>query len=298
MNKYLLIALLLCAPLITNSQPNGQLALRTRIQSIIDSLGGKVGVGVLGLDFKESLLVNDEHSYPMQSVYKMPLAIAILHQVDRGKLSLQQRYSIDRAGLMKNTWSPMLTDFPGDKMDISLADLLRYSVSKSDNNACDILFGIAGGPKAVDQYFKQAGIKNMNIANTEGEMHKDWSAQYRNWARPSGMLQLLQLLYTGKLLQTERRAYLLKLMTESDNSNQRIKGALPASAIVAHKTGTSSTNAEGLRGAANDVGIITLPDGRHYALVVFASDFKASLERGEATIAAISRAVWDYMQRR
>jgi beta-lactamase class A len=108
------------------------------------------------------------------------------------------------------------------------------------------------------------------------------------------MLELLRRFYAGSLLSPSGNRLLLQLMTETENSPKRLKGQLPANAVVAHKTGTSDTNAAGLTAAINDVGIITLPDGRHMAVVVYVSDYKGGVSGGEQIIAAISRLAWDF----
>ena len=82
-------------------------------------------------------------------------------------------------------------------------------------------------------------------------------------------------------------------MTETGTGAHRIKGMLPADAVVAHKTGTSGT-AAGVTAATNDVGIVTLPDGRHLAIAVFVSDSTADEAAREGVIAKAARAAWDY----
>ena len=103
------------------------------------------------------------------------------------------------------------------------------------------------------------GVKDISIVATEREMTKGWGVQYTNWTTPSAMTDLLYQFYTGKCLSHASTQFLMKLMTESANSDKRIKGLLPAGIIVAHKTGTSNTSAGGVTAAVNDLGIITLP---------------------------------------
>ena len=76
----------------------------------------------------------------------------------------------------------------------------------------------------------------------------------------------------------------------------RIKGQLPEGTIVAHKTGSSDTNEEGIIGAANDIGIVTLPNGRHFAISVFVTNSKENDETNEKIISDIAKAAWDYFQ--
>jgi beta-lactamase class A len=67
---------------------------------------------------------------------------------------------------------------------------------------------------------------------------------------------------------------------------------LPTGTVVAHKTGSSRTVA-GLTRATNDAGLVTLPDGRHLAVVVFVSDSTADDVTREEVIAKAARAAWD-----
>jgi beta-lactamase class A len=178
---------------------------------------------------------------------------------------------------------------------VTLAELLKYSVSLSDNNACDILFNVIKGTAVADRYVKQLGIKNIAIKVTEAEMAKAWNLQYANNTTPYDMAGLLDIFYRGKALSASSTSFLLQLMTESSNSDKRIKGELPPEAIVAHKTGTSDTNKEGLTAAANDVGIVTLPDGKHFAIAVFISDSKETMANNEKMIALISHQVYNHL---
>jgi beta-lactamase class A len=84
----------------------------------------------------------------------------------------------------------------------------------------------------------------------------------------------------------------LKLMTESIPGAKRLKGELPAGTAVAHKTGTGGTQ-NGITSANNDIGIITLPDGRHLAVAAFVSDSAANDDTRDAIIARLAKAAWD-----
>jgi len=105
------------------------------------------------------------------------------------------------------------------------------------------------------------GLTNVVVAVTEKEMGRDLFAQYRSWATPEGMIELLRMLDEGRELSAPNRNALLRLLTETPHGPRRIKGLLPAETPVAHKTGSSGT-ANGLTPATNDAGIVTLPDGR------------------------------------
>ena len=125
-------------------------------------------------------------------------------------------------------------------------------------------------------------------------MHSDPKTMYTNWCEPVAMLQLLKRFYKGELLSKSSTDFLMNCMVKSANPPDRIKAMLPVKAIVAHKTGTSGTDEKGFNGATNDVGIITLANGRHLAIVVYVSDYKGDVQKGERVIAQISRLAWDY----
>src|SRR6187401_1086483 len=102
---------LLASSSISFSQTNPNSNLPKRIRNCIKGFDGQVGVGVLGLDFRDTIVINEDAQYPMQSVYKLPLAIYILHRVDQGELRLDQQVPIVKSKLEQDTWSPMLNDF-------------------------------------------------------------------------------------------------------------------------------------------------------------------------------------------
>jgi beta-lactamase class A/beta-lactamase class A VEB len=252
-----------------------------------------VELAIAGLEDNFSLTVNPNKRFPMQSVYKFPLALAVLDQVDKGKLSLERKIHVTKADLRADTWSPLRDAYP-EGVDISLSDLLGYTVSKSDNNGCDILFRLLGGTKNVESYIRSLGIKDIAIAATEEEMAQAWDVQFTNWSKPPAMLRLLTDSYRGKYLSKSSRDFLWKIMAETTTAPHRIKGLLPEGIIVAHKTGTSGTNDKGVTAATNDAGIVTLPNGKHFAIVVFVSNTTDNEKTRDGVIAQITKMVWDY----
>jgi beta-lactamase class A len=154
------------------------------------------------------------------------------------------------------------------------------------------LLRLTGGPPDVMAFLKQINVSGINVVNSENEIARAWQTQYENWATPAGALELLAALQANRGLSVDSQKLVLKLMMESIPGPKRLKGQLPAGTIVAHKTGTGGTR-NGVSSATNDIGIITLPDGRHLAIAVFVSDAKVDLAAREAVIAEIAKALWD-----
>jgi beta-lactamase class A len=230
----------------------------------------------------------------MQSVYKLHLAMAVLTQVDKGKLSLSQKIHVTKKDLLPDTWSPLRDEYPEGDAHIALYDILRYTVSQSDNNGCDILFRLLGGPEKVNAYIHNLGITQTAIVATEEDMHKKWDTQFANWSETDAIVQLLDIIFQRKLLSTTSSIVLWKFMTQTATGANRIRGMLPEGTTVAHKTGSSGTDEHGNTPATNDAGIIKLPNGKHIAIVVFVANAKADEATRDAAIAKISKATWDY----
>jgi beta-lactamase class A len=267
--------------------------LRERIEQIAGDARGRVGAAVLLIETGETVAFNGEQRFPMQSVYKLPIAMAVLRQVDEGVLKLEQKVRIEEEDLVGARLHSPIRDGYRRGAELSLSTLLRFAVSQSDGTASDVLMRLAGGPDFIMKYLRELGVNGIIVVNTEKELGQDQSLQYQNWAAPESALVLLRALQEGRGLSKESRALLLRLMTETPIGPKRLKGRLPAGTVVAHKTGTSGTF-EGLTAATNDVGLLTLPDGRHLAVAVFVSDSRAEESVREDVIAQIARAAWDW----
>lgn len=269
--------------------------LRNEILKITQSKNADMGISIAGIEDLDTLSVNGQKHYPMQSVYKFHLALAVLHEVDQGKLSLDQKIKIGKNELAPDTWSPIREKFPNGTT-LTLAEILKYTVSQSDNTGCDILFTLVGGTKTVNDYFQINRFKDISIVATEAEMHKDWEVQFSNWTTPCETSNLLKAFYERKLLSAENNDFLWKIMSETSTGQNRIKGQLPEGTIVAHKTGSSGTNEKGITAAVNNIGIVTLPNGKHFSISVFVSNSSENMETNEKIIADITKLAWDYFK--
>jgi len=269
--------------------------LLSQIKAIApEAKGGIVGVSILGLESGDTLNFNAQSRLVMHSIFKFPIAMTVLHLVDQGKYKLDQKMKLRKSDMLPaKMYSPLRDKYP-DGAEITLGELLSYMISLSDNTPCDYLLKKIGGPQVVESYVKSLGVKGIAIKASESDMASAWEVQYTNWAKPADMVKLLELFYSGKNLSKASNDFLMKVMLETSTGPKRLKGLLPANAIVAHKTGTSPTNAEGLTAATNDVGIITLPNGKHIAIAVMVCNSKADEVTREVVIAKIAKAAWDH----
>ena len=228
----------------------------------------------------------------MQSVYKLPIALTVLHQVDEGRLSLTQQAAFLPGDLISpGQYSPLRDAHPRGGVDVPLQELLRLAVEESDGVASDILLRVIGGPSIADAYIRSLGINGIRIADPEKTLGRDVTAQYRNYAEPRAMVALLRLLADHSPLSPANTQLLMGWMINTHRGQHRIPGSLPQNTLVAHKTGTSGED-RGVTHATNDVGLITLPCGKQLALAVMIEDSPESEDVRESVIAEIARVIW------
>jgi len=267
-------------------------AAAERLEDIARLAQGRVGSSAVLLETGASVLsFHAGERFPMQSVYKLPIGMAVLHEVDRGRLRLDAEVKVDKSEYIPSGSHSPLRDAHPKGATVTLRELLRLAVSESDGSASDVLLRLLGGPGRVMAYLRDVGVKDVQVLDTERLIGTDYQVQYRNWATPDAAVELLRAFHESRGLSASSRGLLLELCTQTTTFPTRIKGLLPKSAAVAHKTGSSGTR-DGLTAATNDIGIVTLPDGRHLAIGVFVSDSRDDDSTRDAVIAKIARLAW------
>lgn len=271
--------------------------LQAQIEQLTKGKKATVGVGIHDFASGQTLTINGDKHLPMQSVYKFHIALAVLREVDKGRFTLTQKLPIKKSDLLPNTHSPMRDAYPNGGVALPLADIIRYMVADSDNNACDYLLRLLGGPARVDAAIHQLGIRDVAIRTTEEVQQADWAVQYTNWTTQAAMLDLLRLFYQRKILAPSSHDFLWDVMAKATTGQNRLKKGVPAGTLVAHKTGTSGVNTDGLRGAINDAGFIQLPGGKHIAISVFVVNSTESTEVNERIIADVATLAYAFFTR-
>lgn len=273
--------------------------LKKEINAITNDKNATVAVSVTGIDFPLHFEnKNGEKKLPMLSVFKFHIALAVLNKVDQGKLKLDQPIFIKKADLLENTWSPIREKYPDGNIEMPLSELIKYTVAKSDNNGCDLLLRLIGGTETVQKFINNKGIKNFTIKADEAQMHKGYEFMYWNTTTTNDSNLLLMNFFDGKVLSKNSTGFLMKTMIETTTGTNKIVAQLPKGTPVAHKTGSSGKDEKGLTIAENDIGIITLPNGKHYAISVFVSDSMETEETNTKMIADISKRVFDYFSKK
>jgi beta-lactamase class A len=235
--------------------------LEQQLSSMVANKSADVGIAALDLNTGETVSIKGNTPFPMASTVKVAIAALYLADVDNGQRSLDDTIN-------------------GQSVRV----LMRRMLVFSDNHAADILFKDVGGPHAVHQWLQDNGVQGVHVDRTIAELlsaRRDlWDR--RDSATPVAMVDLLRRLYKGDLIKPDSRNYLLNLMAQCETGKNRMKWLLPSGTPVEHKTGT-------LTGLADDVGFITLPDGRRVAVAIFT---RGGADRPR-TIAETARAIYD-----
>jgi len=257
---FLSLLALAAQPAIAASSPSLS-SLEQQLSDLISNKSGDVGIAALDLNTGETVSIKGNTPFPMASTVKVAIAALYLAQVDHGRRSLDDTIN-----------------------GVSARNLMKRMLIHSDNHATDILLKDLGGPSAVHDWLQDNGITGLRVDRTIAQLLKSkrdlWDR--RDSSTPVAMVQLLQRIYKAELIKPESRNYLLDLMAQCQTGKNRIKALLPFGTPVEHKTGT-------LDGLSDDVGFITLPDGRRIAVAIFA---RGGTNRPR-TIAESARAIYD-----
>ncbi len=274
--------------------------LKKQIEQILADKKAVVGISISGENGNDTLSINGNMHCPTQSAYKMHIGLAMLDKIDRSEFSLEQKIKISKDDLPVDAyWNPLGTVFP-DGGDLTVAQLIQYCISHSDNTACDTLIGMVGSPKNVESYFKKNNIQDLQFAYNERTMQSKWENMFQNWITPNAAVQTLRLFYENKngLLSNSSYNFFWQTMKETSTGVKRLKGILPEGTVVAHKTGSSGMNEAGLTAATNDWGVVFLPNGHYFIISVLVTNSYESDETNERIIAEVCKVAYDYFLKR
>lgn len=298
--------------------------LGKEIAGIEEQAKGRLGVALIDLRDRKLWSWRGSETFPLQSVFKLPLAVAVLQQVEAGKFRLDQPITVTRQDFSLFN-SPLAKAFKGERNDYPLSELVRLAAGQSDNTAADLLMREIGGPQVVTKMLRDGGITGMSIDRYERQFQPEiyglrgfaWGEtvdEQRFRAELKAMKPRLRIAMLSNALKDKRdastpeasalfleafakgnwlrepthTAFIEKIISESKIGTDRIKAGLPAGSQLAHRTGLGLTT-DGINHATNDIGIVTLPDGRRFAIAIFLAGSRAEASEREAAHAAVAR---------
>lgn len=283
----------------TDSKADELAALTDSIEKIAAECPGEIGVALI-VNNKDTVVVNNSNVYPMMSVFKVHQALAVCEDFDHKGISLDTVLSVNRSDLDPETWSPMLKEHTEVMISLPVSELLRYTLTQSDNNASNLMFERLIGVTHTDSLIATVIPRtSFNIAYSEGEMSLDHDKAYSNSTSPLGAAVLMNRLYTDSLVSPDKQAFITATLRECKTGTDRIVAPLlgKEGVTVGHKTGSGYTKDGGILVAHNDVAYVTLPCGTCYTLAVFVKDIPGSETLAASYVARISAAVYNALSR-
>lgn len=270
-------------------------ALRNELEEFTSGKDAKIGIAVI-IDSRDTVSVNGHRAFPMLSVYKLPIALALAEHYRTQGLAFDNPVEIFKEDLHPDTYSPMTEKFLASSrmmtggLSMPARELLAYMLQQSDNNASDIILRNAGGIQSVANYLAGTGLKDIKVANSESEMHDNTLLCYDNSTTPIAMTCLLD--YLDSNCNDSLSAEIKNIMETCSTGTARLAKPLAhANAVIGHKTGTGFTLPDGRLMAVNDAGYVHLPDGHRYSIAVFIEDSGYDMADTESIIADISEIV-------
>jgi len=276
-------------------------SLAARIDALGQAFDGRVGIAVRSIDEGWETGWKDRELYPQQSVSKLWVTVTALDAVDRGRVSLDDKVTLTTADLTL-FHEPIAAEILKDgSYTTTLGDLMLRAITTSDNTANDKLMRSVGGPAAVRAMIARKHLGAIRFADGERAMQSKiagltWSQDYAlngkffevrdalpikvrsaafaryiadpyDGAAPSAIVDALARLKRGELLSQASTAHLLEIMSQTHTGANRLKGGLAPGWTLSHKTGTGQ-ELGGVQAGYNDIGILTAPDGKSYAVAV------------------------------
>ncbi|MHA6316142.1 serine hydrolase [Altererythrobacter sp. CAU 1778] len=263
------------------------------IAGLADGSKGRIGVAAMDLTTGQSISILGDQRFPMASTSKIAIAATFLEGVDQGRWSLTSEFPL----MVPQSSSAFSTRVAPVKPGayLSASTLLDIMITRSNNQATDALLKVVGGPQAVNDWARRAGITDFTLSRDiatlvrdDGEIDPARQIDLRDSATPQAMVQMLAGLHEGKWLSRSSRNLIINTMERTRTGKRRIRGLMPADVTVANKTGS-------LNNTSSDIGFITGPDGHTIAVAIYVTGQGARPNR-ESRIASIARGLYDGYQ--
>jgi beta-lactamase class A len=260
--------------------PAGAASAQRTLKAIHKRIGGRLGVHVLDSQSGKRIAYDDDARYAMASTFKLPLAAALLWQVDRGAFPLTRTLPIAQEHLIAN--SPVVEEqLKAGAVAMTISDLCAAVVVRSDNAAANVLLAGIGGPAGFNQFMRSIGDETTRLDRMEADLNSNLTGDPRDTTTPRAMADSLLKIFTQDVLKLPSRALLIGWMSTSRTGLDRVRAGLPKAWGAGDKTGT------GANGAVNDLCIAYPPGRRPIFIAVYMSESKLDIKALSAAHAEI-----------
>jgi beta-lactamase class A len=260
-------------------RPSSAEAAEAAFEAIHARIGGRLGVHALDLQTGRRVGFDDASRYAMASTFKLLLAAAILAQVDRGKLGLDQKIAFGEADMVP--YAPVTSTHLAQG-SITVRELGAAIVELSDNPAANLLLQLIGGPPGLTQFMRGLGDSVTRLDRREPDLNTNLPDDPRDTTTPRAMVDAMAKILTGSVLSDPSRALLADWLVSALTGLKRIRAGLPPDWKAGAKSGS------GANGAINDVAIAWPPGRKPILIAVYMSGSSLSTDDLSAAHAEIA----------
>lgn len=275
-------------------QTNKIIPVKEAIEKMLAIPGAQFGVAFKDLHTGEVLLINAKQSFHAASTMKTPVLIELFKQAAAGKFSMNDSI------LIKNTFSsivdgsayclspsddsePELYNYLGQKQTI--ASLAYDMIIQSSNLATNILIEHVGAGNVM-KTMKSIGANDIKVLRGV-EDTKAFEKGLNNSTTAYDQLLMYERIAEEQMINTAASKEMIRILLDQ-RFNEIIPVHLPAEVKVAHKTGSIS-------GIQHDAGIVFLPGGKKYVLVLLSKFLPGTEKEVISALAKVSKIIYDHV---
>lgn len=267
--------------------------LKDQISSKLAEQKGDFAVAFKDLGTGETLLIDEQAFFHAASTMKTPVMIEVYKQAAAGKFSLSDSFVVKNIfrSIVDSSYFSLnakddsekeLYQHLGEKR--SLYDLVYAMIIKSSNLATNMVIELVNAHN-VTQTMRQLGATHIQVLRGV-EDAKAFEKGLNNITTANDLLLIYEKMARGEIVDSASSQAMIKILL-NQQFNEIIPAQLPAAVKVAHKTGNITQ-------VQHDSGIIFLPDGRKYVLVLLSKNLQHE-DQAIKAMASVSEMIYKYV---
>lgn len=263
------------------------------ISTVITNSQGTYAVAFADLKTGDTLFINAHEKFHAASTMKVPVMIELYKQSQEGKFSLEDSILVKTEFASIVDGSPYTMDIDEDSETVlyeqvgaklPIRELMYQMITKSSNLATNILIELVDA-KAVTSTMRELGAPDIEVLRGVEDL-KAFDQGLNNSTTAYDLMKILEVIGMDKIINEEACDEMMTILFDQ-HFNEIIPAQLPSDVKVAHKTGS-------ITGVQHDAGIIVLPNGHKYVLVLLSKDLEDK-DQGVETLALISKKVYNFV---
>ncbi|UTA69337.1 MULTISPECIES: serine hydrolase [Emticicia] len=268
--------------------------LKNAILARLNPVEGEFALAFKDLQTGQTVFINEKESFHAASTMKTPVMIEVFKQAKAGKFKLTDSILVKNEFNSIVDGSPFKLDLSDDSADemykktgqqMTIYDLTYQMIIVSSNLATNILIDLVGA-KNANATMRTLGANDIQVLRGV-EDSKAFQSGMNNTVTAYDLMLIFEKLAQGEVVSRKDSEAMIKILLDQ-KFNEIIPARLPATVKVAHKTGS-------ITGVQNDSGIIYLPDGRKYVLVILSRKL-TDAKKGVEALADVSGMIYDSLQ--